>query len=46
MRDVIDHHIRARLRQRQRDGLADAGIGAGDQRLLALQNLVDGAGRA
>ena len=44
MRDVIDDHVRARLGQRQRDGLADAGIGAGDERLLAFQDLVDGAG--
>lgn len=36
MRHVIDDDIRAGLGQCQRDGLADAGIGAGNERLLAF----------
>ena len=34
---VVDHHVGAGPAQRQRDGAADAGVGAGDQRRLALQ---------
>ena len=37
---VVDDHVRARRGERPRDALADAGVGPGDERLLALERLV------
>ena len=41
VRDVINHHIRARVRERNGHGQADARVGAGDDGRLAGQHLRD-----
>ena len=43
--NVIDGHIRSCLTQSQSDGLSDAGIGAGHQRLLTFQEFLNTASR-
>ena len=39
--NVVDDDIRAGVAQRDGDGLADAGVRAGHQRLLSLEQLAD-----
>jgi predicted pyridoxine 5'-phosphate oxidase superfamily flavin-nucleotide-binding protein len=41
--DVVDHHVGPSLGQRDGNGLANAGISAGNQCFLPLEDFVDGA---
>jgi hypothetical protein len=43
--DVVDHHVGAGVPEAYRDPLADPGTGAGDERSLSLQLLLDRTGR-
>ena len=42
--DIVHHHVSARCAKRDRDALADAGVGTGNERFLASQRLVIGQG--
>jgi hypothetical protein len=43
--DVVDYHVGAGVPEADRDPLADPGTGAGDERSLSLQLLLDRTGR-
>ena len=44
-RDVVHDHIGSRVCQRKRDGLANTRVGAGDEGLLSLEDLVNRGSR-